>query len=108
MDQLCFAFYIQVEIQAQNRILHHKMPLNAIYNATGMSCILSVATGGTTAGFVIVKPIRFFLQKIKGIWRLTLWLRWSQTSVAVDPLRHAVCLLASYRDRSLCNRSVES
>ncbi len=33
------------------------MPLNAIYNATSMSRILSVATGGTTAGVVIVKPI---------------------------------------------------
>ncbi len=57
LDQLCFAFYVQVEIQTQYRILHHKMPLNAIYNATSMSCILSVATGGTTAGVVIVKPI---------------------------------------------------
>lgn len=69
LDQLCFAFYVQVEIQAQNRILHHEMPLNAIYNATGMSCILSVVTGGTIAGCAIVKPINYliFLQKIKGM-----------------------------------------
>lgn len=68
LDQLCFAFYVQVEMQAQNRILHHEMSLSAIYNATSTSCILGVATGGTIACCVIVKLINdlIFLQKIKG------------------------------------------
>lgn len=42
--------YVQVEIPALNIILHHKMPPNAISNATGMNGILSVATGGAMAG----------------------------------------------------------
>lgn len=109
LDQLCFAFYVQVEIQAQNRILHHEMSLSAIYNATSTSCILGVATGGAIACCAIVKPINVWLSfRRSRELRLTLWLRWSQTSAAVEPLGHAVCLLASYRDRSLHNRSVES
>lgn len=102
-------FYVQVGIQAQNRLLHHKMPQNAIYSSTS-SCILSVATGGAIASCSIAELTNnlLFPSEDPKEWHLTLWLQWSQTAAAVDPLRHAVCLLASYRGRSQCNHSVES